>query len=202
MADKERFPRPYRRSADQDASPPVRHPLVIVGGGPVGLSLAADLGVRGVCCVLVDGKAGFGEGSRGLCYAKRTLQILDRLGVGERAVVKGVTWQLGKVFHRDELRYEFNLLPESGHKMPAFINLQQYYLEQFLYERCQDLPGVDLRFQHKCVDVDVAPDYARLRLETPDGIRLTAFDPELAAQMEVAEQVMRRRRTLLNKLAQ
>jgi putative addiction module antidote len=39
-------------------------------------------------------------------------------------------------------------------------------------------------------------------LETPDGIRLTAFDPELAAQMEVAEQVMRRRRRLLNKLAQ
>ncbi|RZA20282.1 MAG: AbrB/MazE/SpoVT family DNA-binding domain-containing protein [Lysobacteraceae bacterium] len=39
-------------------------------------------------------------------------------------------------------------------------------------------------------------------LETPDGIRLTAFDPELAAQMEVAEQVMRKRRTLLNQLAQ
>ena len=39
-------------------------------------------------------------------------------------------------------------------------------------------------------------------LETPDGIRLTAFDPELAAQMEVAEQVMRKRRTLLNRLAQ
>jgi len=38
-------------------------------------------------------------------------------------------------------------------------------------------------------------------LETPDGIRLTTYDPELAAQMEVAEQVMRERRTLLNKLA-
>lgn len=39
-------------------------------------------------------------------------------------------------------------------------------------------------------------------LETPDGIRLTAFDPELAAQMEVAEQVMRQDRTVLHKLAQ
>ncbi|AEQ95434.1 transcriptional regulator [Xanthomonas phaseoli pv. phaseoli] len=39
-------------------------------------------------------------------------------------------------------------------------------------------------------------------LETPDGIKLTAFDPTLAAQMDVAEQVMRERRTLLNKLAQ
>lgn len=39
-------------------------------------------------------------------------------------------------------------------------------------------------------------------LETPDGVRLTAFDPELAVQMEVAEQVMREDRLVLHKLAQ
>jgi putative addiction module antidote len=39
-------------------------------------------------------------------------------------------------------------------------------------------------------------------LETPDGIRLTTYDPELAAQMEVAEEVMRKRRSLLKKLSQ
>ena len=39
-------------------------------------------------------------------------------------------------------------------------------------------------------------------IETPDGIRLTVFDPRLAEQMEVAEKVMRQRRTLLHKLAQ
>ncbi|HBM62453.1 MAG TPA: AbrB/MazE/SpoVT family DNA-binding domain-containing protein [Pseudomonas sp.] len=39
-------------------------------------------------------------------------------------------------------------------------------------------------------------------LETPDGIRLTAFDPELAAQMEVAESIMREDRQVLHKLAQ
>ena len=37
--------------------------------------------------------------------------------------------------------------------------------------------------------------------ELPDGVKLTPFDPELADQMDVAERVMRRRRTLLNKLA-
>ena len=169
MTQKERFPRPYRRSPDQEAARPVRHRVVIVGGGPVGLSLAADLGTRDVACVVVDGKAEFGEGSRGLCYAKRTLEILDRLGIGERALAKGVTWQLGKVFHKEELLYEFNLLPESGHKMPAFINLQQYYLEQFVYERCHELPGVDLRFQNKCVGIETFPDHVRIRLETPDG---------------------------------
>ncbi|MEK0084851.1 FAD-dependent oxidoreductase [Benzoatithermus flavus] len=170
MSAAKNFSRPYRRSKDQDTSRPARHRVVIVGGGPVGLSLAADLGVRGVPCVVVDGKAAFGEGSRGICYAKRTLEILDRLGVGERAVEKGVTWQLGKVFRKEELLYQFDLLPEAGHKMPAFVNLQQYYLEQYLYERCQELPAVDLRFQNRCTGVEVvSPELARIRLETPDG---------------------------------
>ncbi len=41
-----------------------------------------------------------------------------------------------------------------------------------------------------------------LALETPDGIRLTVFDPQLAAQMEVAERVMREDRNVLRQLAQ
>ncbi len=39
-------------------------------------------------------------------------------------------------------------------------------------------------------------------LETPDGIRLTTYDSTLAEQMDVAERVMRERRSLLHKLAQ
>ena len=39
-------------------------------------------------------------------------------------------------------------------------------------------------------------------LETPDGIKLTTFDPTLAEQMEVAEQIMREDRQVLHKLAQ
>jgi 3-(3-hydroxy-phenyl)propionate hydroxylase len=169
VTDAQRFPRPYRRSPDQDAPRPARHRVLIAGGGPVGLALATDLGSRGVPCVLVDGKAEFGEGSRGLCYAKRTLEILDRLGVAGPALAKGVTWQLGKVFHRERLLYEFNLQPEGGHKMPAFINLQQYYLEQYLFERCRELPEVDLRYRHKVVGVEAAGDGVRVRLDTPDG---------------------------------
>ena len=39
-------------------------------------------------------------------------------------------------------------------------------------------------------------------LETPDGIRLTTYDPTLAKQMDVAEEVMRKDRNVLRKLAQ
>ncbi|MEM1080613.1 MAG: AbrB/MazE/SpoVT family DNA-binding domain-containing protein [Pseudomonadota bacterium] len=39
-------------------------------------------------------------------------------------------------------------------------------------------------------------------LETPDGITLTPYNPEFAKQMDVAEQIMRKRRNLLKKLAE
>lgn len=38
-------------------------------------------------------------------------------------------------------------------------------------------------------------------LETPDGITLSVYDPDLAAQMDVAEQIMREDRNVLHKLS-
>src|SRR5215467_14142793 len=101
----------FRRSPDQDAATPVRHPVVIVGAGPVGLTAAIDLALRGVRVVLLDDADRIGEGSRGICYAKRSLEIWDRLGVGEKLRDMGVTWKLGKVFLGDQLAYAFDLLP-------------------------------------------------------------------------------------------
>src|SRR5918993_3216151 len=139
----------YRRSPDQDRVTPARHPVVVVGAGPVGLCAGIDLAQRGIPVVLLDDGDCIGAGSRGICYAKRTLEILDRLGVAEPCLEKGVTWKVGKVFFRDELLYRFDLLPEDGHKMPAFINLQQYYLEQFLCERAAELDAIDIRWRNR-----------------------------------------------------
>jgi 3-(3-hydroxy-phenyl)propionate hydroxylase len=159
----------YRRSRDQDAPSPARHPVVVVGAGPVGLTAAIDLASRGVAVVLLDDSDRIGEGSRGICYAKRTLEILDRLGVGEKLVAQGVTWKLGKVFLGDELVYSFDLQPEAGHKMPAFINLQQYYLEKALADRALGLSNIDLRWCNRVRALEQRNDNVRLTIETPDG---------------------------------
>jgi 3-(3-hydroxy-phenyl)propionate hydroxylase len=139
----------YTRCADQDAVATARRPVVVVGAGPVGLAAAIDLGLRGVPIVLIDDADRIGEGSRGICWSKRTLEICDRLGLGESLVKQGVTWKLGKVFRGDDLVFSFNLLPEEGHKMPAFINLQQYHLEKALCDRAGEIGNVDLRWNNR-----------------------------------------------------
>ena len=160
---------PYRRHADQDADAPARHPVVVVGAGPVGLSLAIDLAQRGQPVVVLDNDCKLSTGSRAICFSKRTLEIWDRLGVGQPMVDKGVSWNLGKVFARDQSLYQFDLLPEAGHERPAFINLQQYYAEAYLVERALQLPLIDLRWHNKVTALAPRDDGALVTVETPEG---------------------------------
>ncbi|HEY0856693.1 MAG TPA: FAD-dependent oxidoreductase [Albitalea sp.] len=159
----------YRRSPDQDAPAPATHPVVVVGAGPVGLSLAIDLAQRGVRVLLLDNDRKLSVGSRAICFAKRTLEIFDRLGCAQRMVDRGVSWNVGRVYFKDQPVYSFNLLPEPGHERPAFINLQQYYAEGFLVERALELPNLELRWCNTVLDVVPEGDSVRVDIETPEG---------------------------------
>jgi 3-(3-hydroxy-phenyl)propionate hydroxylase len=145
-------------------------PVAIVGAGPIGLSMAIDLALRGVASVVLDDNNVVSVGSRAICWAKRTLEIFDRLGVGERMLAKGVTWKVGRLFHGAEEVYSFDLLPEAGHKYPAFINLQQYYVEEYLLDRAREFPDlIDIRFLNKVTGHEDLGDGVRLHVETPEG---------------------------------
>lgn len=161
----------YQRHPDQDrpAARAARHPVIVVGAGPVGLTLAIDLAQRGHPVVILDDADRIGEGSRAICFSKRSLEVWDRLGVGERMVEKGIVWQVGKIFLKNDMVYQFDLLPEAGHKMPAFINLQQYYAEAFLVDRVHELPLIDLRWRNKVIGLEQRNDHAVLTVDTPEG---------------------------------
>jgi len=164
---------PFTRTPDQDSKTPVRRKVVVVGGGPIGLATALDLGRRGVPVVLLDDHEGAGLGSRALCFAKRTLEICDRLGAVTPMLEKGVQWNLGKVFHDDRLLYEFNLQPEDGHALPAFINLQQPWFEKFLHDGIVDArnqgASIEIRGKNLVTGVTPSKDHVLLDILTPDG---------------------------------
>ncbi len=159
----------YEQSAEQRSGVVRRHPVVVVGAGPVGLTAALDCAQRGLPVLLIDDNDTVSIGSRAVCYAKRALEVWDRLGVAAPLVDKGVRWQVGKVFRRDEMIYRFDLLPEPQHKMPAMINLQQYHLEEALVEACRHDRRVELRWKHRLVDLRQADGHTTLTVATPDG---------------------------------
>ncbi|HEX9470872.1 MAG TPA: FAD-dependent oxidoreductase, partial [Bradyrhizobium sp.] len=156
MAQQSKIQFGYRRHADQDrgGTELAEHSVVVVGAGPVGLSLAIDLAQRGQGVVLLDDADRIGEGSRAICFSKRSLEYWDRLGIGQRMVDKGVVWSVGKIFHGASLLYQFNLLPEDGHRRPAFINLQQFYAEAYLVDRVEELSAIELRWRNKVTGLE------------------------------------------------
>ncbi len=134
---------------------PVTVPVIVVGAGPTGLTLAIDLAQRGVRVVLIDGDARRAKGlpsagSKAICFAKRTLEVWDKLGgdLGQRMVDKGVPWNVGRVFLKDDEVYSFNLQAGQSSERPAFINLQQYYAEEYLMDRAKELPLIEIRLGH------------------------------------------------------
>ena len=163
---------PYEKHA-AFGSAPSRHPVVIIGAGPVGLALALDLGRKGTPVLVLDDQEGVGQGSRAICFAKRTLEICDRLGAGQSMVDKGVVWNVGKVFHGHERVFEFNLQPEEGHKRPAFINLQQPYFEKALVDEIRQAQAqgcpIEIRGRNALAALVQRGDHVEVEVETPDG---------------------------------
>lgn len=164
---------PYARSKDQDRDTAARHKVVVVGGGPVGLATALDLGRQGVPVLVLDDHEGIGMGSRAICFSKRCLEIATRYGAGAPMLDKGVVWNLGKVFHDDRQIFEFNLLPEQGHRNPAFINLQQPYFEKFIYEQIEAEIAkgapIEVRGKNRVDAIETHEDHCRLEVMTPEG---------------------------------
>jgi 3-(3-hydroxy-phenyl)propionate hydroxylase len=159
---------PYKSPADLMSTPPQRRPLIVIGAGPVGLAAAIDARLQGLDVLVLDDDKTVSVGSRAVCYAKRSLEILDRLGIAEQACDMGVSWNIGRTFLEEDEVYQFNLVPDPGHKRPGMINLQQYHVEEMLIARALEL-GADIRWQHKVTAVTPHDAHATLTVETPDG---------------------------------
>lgn len=159
----------YQKPPELSGAASRRYPVVIVGAGPVGLAAALDCHVHGIPVIVVDEDDTVSIGSRGLAYAKRALEILDRYGVGDAVVNKGVTWNVGRTFFGEGEVFNFNLQPEPDHKRPGMVNLQQYYLEEFMVAECARR-NIEIRWKNKVIAVEPKEDGVSLQVQTADGV--------------------------------
>lgn len=145
--------------------------VVVVGAGPVGLATALDLSLHGMDVIILNRETRLSDGSRAICYAKRPLEIMDRLGFADKMVEKGVNWHVGRVFFKDDPEpvYSFDLLPLKDQKQPAMINLQQYYNEEFNIEALMARENVDLRWGNEALCVRSEGDLVFVEVQTQGG---------------------------------
>jgi len=148
-----------------------RTTVLVVGAGPVGLAAALDLGLRGHKVMVLDKDTQLSDGSRAICYAKRSLEVMDRLGFGKDMLDKGVSWNVGRVFFKDnpDPVYSFDLLPLKDQKFPGMINIQQYYNEEFNIAALQKLSNVTLCWGNCVTDIENGSDGVLAQVETPEG---------------------------------
>ena len=166
---------PFVEPPEVKAGQPSHHPIVIVGAGLAGLTLACALARYGVRAVLLDedNTVGVkGASSRGICYTQKSLEIFHRLGVYERIAAKGVQWSVGRTFAGQDEVYSFDLRQQSAYNLssqPAFINIQQFYIEGFLVERIAQLGQVDMRWCNRVTGFSQDNECATLSVTTPAG---------------------------------
>lgn len=166
---------PFVPPPELGSEPTTRYPVVIVGGGITGLTLACSLSRLGVKAVLLDedNTVGVkGASSRGICYTQKSLEIFERLGIFERIAAKGIQWSVGRTFAGTDEVYSFDLRQQGNFHLssqPAFINIQQFYIEGYLVDRIQALGAVDLRWQNRLTAFEQNTEFATLSVETPAG---------------------------------
>ena len=173
----------FSKPGEIDAAELTHFPVVIAGGGPIGLATAIDLARRGIRCVVLEKHNTVSDGSRAICWAKRTLEILDRIGTSDRMMEKGVVWNQGWVYFGKETEpiYKFDLLPDKQQKFPAFINLQQFYAEEYLIDLFPDHPQTEIRWQNEVTDVENGADEVIVTISTPAGDYRLSCDYLVAA---------------------
>lgn len=145
--------------------------IVIVGAGPVGLALALDLGLKGHDVVVLNRLDFIAGGSKAICFSKRSLDIFDRLGVGQAIVDKGVAWNVGKVFRGAATKpvFQFDMMPTKDQKRPGFVNIQQYHVEDYLHDAVSALSNVDLRWGHEAAGIEQGDAGVRVAVATATG---------------------------------
>ena len=158
------------------------HPVVIVGGGPVGYTVALGLAAHGVHSVLLEADDSVCFGSRAICISRRSLQIFDRLGALDGFLKVGLPWTGGRSFYRQDEVLHFTMPHDENQKLPPMVNLAQYHIEQILLDRAEALADfIDIRWQSRVTGIDARDDGATLSVETPLGSYALEADWVVAA---------------------
>ena len=157
---------PWLPQAGQEVA---RHPVVIVGSGPAALVTALELSRHGVRSVVCTAELQFSQGSRAICFTRRSLEILQQVGVADRMMAQGLPWRFGNSFYRGQRVFRMEASHDDDDRFAPVLNIQQQFMEQYLYEACQQSPLIDFRWGNKVDRVELQDEGVWVSIDTPAG---------------------------------
>src|SRR3954447_22961770 len=169
-----------RRVAELDGAT-ARHPVLIVGAGPIGMTAALVLARYGIRSVLIERKDTFNDGSRAICIARPSMHILERIGAVAPFVEKALGWGFGRSYYRGEQIFRLQMPHPASKKSLPMYNLQQQYIEKYLHDAVAACDLIDMRWQSEFVGIECRNDGIALKIASPAGDYRLDADYVLAA---------------------
>jgi len=163
------YPRFAARRVSELDGIAAQHSVLIVGAGPIGMTAALVLARYGVPSVLIDRKDTFNDGSRAICIARPSMHILERVGAVAPFLEKALGWRFGRSYYRGEQIFQLEMPQPPGEKYLPMYNLQQQYIERFLYDAVAANDLIDMRWQSELASIEPRNDGVSVRIASPEG---------------------------------
>ncbi len=146
-----------------------RHPVAIAGSGPAGLVTALELARHGIASVILTSELQVSQGSRAIVFTRRSMEILQQVGVADRMTQNGLPWRFGNSYYRGQHVFRMEAPHDPDDRFFPMLNIQQQYLEEYLLDACEASPLIEVRWGNKVTQVSQQPDHVAAVIDTPEG---------------------------------
>ena len=109
------------------------------------------------------------EGSRAIVFTRRSMEILQQVGVAQRMSEQGLPWRFGNSYYRGQRVFRMEAPHDSDDRFFPMLNIQQQYMEEYLLDACAAQPLIDFRWGNKLVQISQEEGVAHLQIDTPEG---------------------------------